>query len=125
MKQKSLLVLAASLSMLNGCDLVDSMYTMFREQANSAIIYMSPNVKLQIDDDQVAFIQGFDECPDDAGSMDNNNCIKIQPETENIKVRVVNDQVNFVETWDVSRVGDAVLLTRPNGFQVREPSNHP
>jgi hypothetical protein len=125
MKQKKLLVLAASLSMLNGCDLVESMYNMVKNQTDSMTIYMSPNVKLQIDDEQVAFIQGFDECPDDADSMDNNNCIKIQPETESIKVRVVNDQVNFVETWDVSRVGDAVLLTRPNGFQVREPSNHP
>ncbi|WP_131087125.1 hypothetical protein [Vibrio vulnificus] len=122
MKQKKLLVLAASLSMLNGCDLVESMYNMVKNQTDSMTIYMSPNVKLQIDDEQVAFIQGFDECPDDADSMDNNNCIKIQPETESIKVRVVNDQVNFIETWDVSRVGDAVLLTRPNGFQVREPS---
>lgn len=120
MKQKNLLVIAVSLSMLNGCDLVDSMVNMVRNQTDSVTIYMSPNVKLQIDDDQVAFIQGFDECPDDTDSMDNNNCVKIQPETENIKVRVMNDQVNFVETWDVSRVGDAVLLTRPNGFQVRE-----
>ncbi|MDE5179175.1 hypothetical protein [Vibrio fluvialis] len=121
MKQKSLLVLAASLSMLNGCDLVDSMYNMVRDQTDSVTIHMSPNVKLQIEDDQVAFIQGFDECPDDTGLM-NNNCIKIQPETENIKVRVINDQVDLVETWDVSRVGDAVLLTRPNGFHVREPN---
>ncbi|NGZ66648.1 hypothetical protein G6Z92_06560 [Vibrio aestuarianus subsp. cardii] len=122
MKQKKLLVLAASLSMLNGCDLVESMYNMVKNQTDSMTIYMSPNVKLQIDDEQVAFIQGFDECPDDADSMDNNNCIKIQPETDSIKVRIINDQVNLVETWDVSRSGDAVLLTRPNGFQVREPN---
>ncbi|ELI5720935.1 hypothetical protein RRK67_004062 [Vibrio fluvialis] len=124
MKPKTLLVLAASLSMLNGCDPVDSMFNMVRNQTDSVTIYMSSNVKLQIDDDQVAFIQGFDECPDDANSMDNNNCIKITPETETIKVRVMGDQVNSIETWVVSRVGDAVSLTRPNGFQVREPSNH-
>lgn len=121
MKQKKLLVLVASLSMLSGCDFVDSMYNMVREQTDSVTIYMSPNVNLQIEDDQVAYIQGFEECPDDTDSMVN-NCIKIQPETDSIKVRIINDQVNLVETWDVSRSGDAVLLTRPNGFQVREPN---
>lgn len=121
MKQKKLLVLVAFLSMLSGCDFVDSMYNMVREQTDSVTIYMSPNVNLQIEDDQVAYIQGFEECPDDTDSMVN-NCIKIQPETDSIKVRITNDQVNLVETWDVSRSGDAVLLTRPNGFQVREPN---
>ncbi|EKA5635879.1 hypothetical protein OKZ62_001783 [Vibrio navarrensis] len=120
---RSLILLVVSFSMLNGCDFVDPMYNMVRKQTDSVTIYMSPNVKLQIDEDQVAFIQGFDDCPDGANSMHSNNCIKIQPETENIKVRVINDQVNLVETWSVSRGADALSLTRPNGFKIREPFN--
>ncbi|HBC3448060.1 hypothetical protein R7O81_22145 [Vibrio sp. Vb2977] len=131
MKLKSILTLAIALPLLSACDLVDDYNEMVNEQMADITIYISPVAELQIDDSEIGYVHGFEECPNESvnwlfgysHSVGGNNCIKIDPENENIKVRVINDQVNLIETWNVSRVGDAVSLTRPNGFKVREPSN--
>ncbi|MEZ8765829.1 hypothetical protein [Vibrio alginolyticus] len=128
---KSILTLAIALPLLSACDLVDDYNEMVSEQMADITIYISPVAELQIDDSEIGYVHGFEECPYESvnwlfgysQSVGGNNCIKIDPETENIQVRVINDQVNLIETWNVSRVGDAVSLTRPNGFKVREPSN--
>jgi len=128
---KSILTLAIALPLLSACDLVDDYSGIVRAQMADVTIYISPVTELQIADSEIGYVHGFEECPSESvnwlfgnsKSVTNNNCIKITPETESIKVRVVNDQVNLIETWDVSRVGDAVSLTRPNGFKVRESSN--
>ncbi len=131
MKLKSMLTLALTLPFLIACDLVDDLSEMVSAQMANTTIYISPVVELQIDESEIGYVHGFEECPIDtvnwlfghSQSVVSNNCIKIDPETENIKVRVINDQVNLIETWDVSRVGDALSLTRPNGFKVRKPSD--
>lgn len=128
---KSILTLAIALPLLSACDLVDDYSEMVSTQMADITIYISPVTELQINDSEVGYVYGFDECPRESESwlfgnsqsVTNHNCIKITPETESIKVRVMNDQLNQIEIWDISRVGDAVSLTRPNGFQVREPSN--
>lgn len=131
MKLKSTLTLAIALPLLSACDLVDEYNEMAAAQMADITIYISPVAELQIDDGEIGYVHGFEECPNESvnwlfgysQSVGGNNCIKIEPETESIKVRVRNDQINLIETWNVSRVGDAVSLTRPNGFKVREPSN--
>lgn len=131
MRFKSTLTLAIALPLLSACDLVDEYNEMASAQMTDITIYISPVVELQIDDSETAYVHGFEECPSESAnwlfgysqSVASNDCIKIAPETESIKVRVTNDQINLVETWDVSRVGDAISLTRPSGFKVREPSN--
>ena len=131
MKLKSTLTLAIALPLLSACDLVDEYNEMATAQMADITIYISPVVELQIDDSETGYAHGFEECPSESvnwlfggsQSIPSNDCIKIDPETESIKVRVVNDQRDLVETWDVSRVGDAFSLTRPSGFKVREPSN--
>ncbi|HDM8060723.1 hypothetical protein [Vibrio harveyi] len=130
MELRSILTLALALPLLSACDL-DDYSEMVGAQMADVTIYISPVTELQIDDSEIGYVYGFEECPTDSvnwlfgnsQAVTNNNCIKITPETESIKVRVMSDQVNLIETWDVSRVGDALSLTRPNGFQVREPSN--
>lgn len=131
MKLKSTLTLAIALPLLSACDLVGEYNEMAAAQMADITIYIPPVVELQIDDSETGYVHGFEECPSESvnwlfgysKSVGGNDCIKIAPETESIKVRVRNDQVNLIETWNVSRVGDAVSLTRPNGFKVREPSN--
>lgn len=131
MKLRSILTLATALPFLSACDLVDEYNEMVRTKMADITIYISPVVELQIDDSETGYVHGFEQCPSESvrwlfgysQSVTNNNCIKITSETERIKVRVMNEQVNLLETWDVSRVGDAISLTRPDGFQVREPSN--
>jgi hypothetical protein len=128
---KSILTLAFALPLLSACDFVDDYSEMVSTQMADITIYISPVTELQINDSEVGYVHGFEECPRESESwlfgnsqsVTNHNCIKITPETESIKVRVMNDQLNQIEIWDVSRVSDAVSLTRPNGFQVREPSN--
>ncbi|EGQ8547876.1 hypothetical protein FG297_22370 [Vibrio alginolyticus] len=131
MKLKSMLTLVVTLPLLNACDLVANYNEMLSEQVADITIYISPVVELQIDDGENGYIHGFEECPSESvnwlfgysQSVADKHCIKITPETESIKVRVINDKVDLTETWDVSRDGDAVSLTRPNGFKVRESSN--
>ncbi|WP_025624788.1 hypothetical protein [Vibrio parahaemolyticus] len=132
MKLRRILTLAIALPVLSACDLVDDYSEMVSAQMADTTIYISPVTALQIDDSEIGYVHGFEECPRESvnwlfgysQSVTSNNCIKITPETESIKVRVMNEQINLTETWNVSRVGDAVSLTRPSGFKVREPSNH-
>lgn len=131
MKFKSILTLVITLPLLCACDLVDDYSEMLSAQMADTTIYIPPVTELQIDASEIGYVHGFEECPSESvnwlfgssQSVASNNCIKINPETESIKVRVMSDQGNFIETWDVSKVGDAVSLTRPNGFKVGEPSN--
>ncbi|WP_390240930.1 hypothetical protein [Vibrio sp. R78045] len=131
MKLKSLLMLALVQPLLSACDLIDDYSEMVSAQMADITIYIPPVTELQIDAGEIGYVHGFEECPDESvnwlfgssQSVASNNCIKITPETESIKVRVTNDQVNLIETWGVSRSDDAVSLIRPNGFKVLEPSN--
>lgn len=115
---KSLLALAVALPLLSACDLVDSMHEMVSEQTADMTIYMSSAVELLIDENQVGYVHGFDECPIDSvswlfgysESVEKNSCIKIEPQTESIKVRVINDRINLVEVWSVSKLGEKYHL---------------
>lgn len=131
MKLKSILTLAIALPLLSACDLVDKHKEIIASQIADVTIYIPPFFELKIDDGEIGYIHGFEECLGESvnwlfgysQSVGGKDCIKITPETESIKVRIRNNHVNLIETWNVSRVNDSVSLTRPSGFKVREPAN--
>lgn len=131
MKVIKILTLVIALPLLSACDVVGSYSEMVRTQVADTTFYILPATELQIADNEISHVYGFEECPRESvkwlfgnsPSVTDSNCIKLTPETNSVKVRVVNDQVDVIETWNVSRIGDAVSLTRPSGFKVREQSN--
>lgn len=119
---KSILVSVPLL--VTGCDVMelDSRFV-----GESPIIYIPPTVELQVDENLTAIVHGFDECPGNtinwfvAPSMKvfTNSCVRLDSSTKQVKVGLRIADIDTVETWDVHHHGDAVKLTRPNGFEVR------
>lgn len=118
----SLLVLVPLL--VTGCDIKE---LASRFVTDNPVIYIPPTLELQVDENLTAIVHGFDECPDNtfnwfvAPSMKvfTNSCVRLDPSKKQVKVGLrIADKV-AVETWEVHHYGDAVKLTRPNGFEVR------
>lgn len=113
--------------LIAGCDVMELAN---RFVGASPVTYIPPTVELQVDENLTAIVHGFDECPDNtinwllAPSMKvfNSNCVRLDSNTKQVKVGLRIADIDTVETWEVSHHGDVVKLTRPNGFEVRQPS---
>lgn len=121
------IALLSSSFLMSGCDVMELANRFLVE---SPVIYIPPTVELQIDRKLTAIVHGFDECPDStinwfvAPSMKvfTNSCVKLDSSTKQVKVGLRIADIDTVETWEVSHHGDAIKLTRPNGFEVRQPT---
>ncbi|EGR3042412.1 TPA: hypothetical protein ACMDS1_003641 [Vibrio parahaemolyticus] len=129
MRYLSKLLLLVS-PLLSGCDVGEIASKVIGYNPN---LYIPPMVELQVSEDHTAFVFGFDECPDSelnwilATSMTvfTNSCIKLDSQRHKVKVQFRIADNDITEDWEISRRAEDLILIRPNGFQVRKPSNQP
>lgn len=123
MKMTSTLSLLAMAATLSGCDIEHIYRDIFMEP----IIIIPPLIKLQISDDKIVEVYGFDTCPKDniflTLNVFDNSCIKVEPATKEVIVQFKIDQQTFTEKWSVYRQNDESKFVRPNGFVVSQPLN--
>ena len=109
-----------ALSALFGCDEVNS----FKAKAPQPDIKLGAGMVVLIAPGEVAKVYGPDQC--EAGFEDNNllndktGCILITGK-DSVTVDLMQEKETFKEEWIIARSGSRYTLTRPNGFQVREP----
>lgn len=123
MKITSTLSLLAMAVTLSGCDIEKTYRDIFMEP----IIFFPPLIKLQISDDKIVEVYGFDKCPKDnifqVLNILDNSCIKFEPDTKEVNVQFKIEQETFTEKWSVYRQNDVSKFVRPNGFVVSQPLN--
>lgn len=106
---------------LSGCDIKQTYRDMFMEP----IIFLPPLIKLQVSDDKIVEVYGFEKCPKDniflALNILDNSCIKIEPDTKEVSAQFKMDQQTVTEKWSVYRQNDGFKFVRPNGFVVSQP----
>ncbi|MDA0152376.1 hypothetical protein OH460_08680 [Vibrio sp. Makdt] len=123
---KRLVIVLVAVVSFTGCDVAE----MVSNQAVDTTVYLPPAIELQISVEEVAVVHGYDDCPQEAinwwGSppvkVYTKSCVKLEPDTNQIKVGLQLEGQYVIETWLVEHTGDAVTLARENGFQIREPS---
>ncbi|MEZ9699727.1 hypothetical protein AB4455_10145 [Vibrio sp. 10N.261.46.E12] len=124
MKIVSTLPLLAVALILSGCDIEQT----YLDISMRPIIFFPPLIKLQINDDKIVEVYGFDKCPKDnifqTFNILDNSCIKVEPDTKEVNVRFKIDQQTFTEKWSVYRQNDGFKFVRPNGFEVNQPLNN-
>ncbi|AIW22600.1 hypothetical protein F0267_00490 [Vibrio coralliilyticus] len=130
-KQKRFAALTALGILLTGCgmdDLKNEMVTMVKELGPTTIYIASP-VELLIDDNSTAMVYGYEKCPDNdsnwlwlvppSNDVQDNNCIKLDESTSEVKVGLSTKDRTWNETWRVAHHGDAITLMRSNGFEIK------
>ncbi len=122
-------IFLVSAPFLSGCDVAQLVQDVGVTEPTTII---APATELQISDTETAYVVGYDKCPEQSANifmgvasmkLIPHGCIKLDKDTQEVRVEWRANEADVIEVWKVNRRGDAVSLIRPNGFQVREPSN--
>ncbi|MCS4309469.1 hypothetical protein M2404_003841 [Rheinheimera pacifica] len=130
-KFKYLLVALLGLLLLQACDAKNSpvIENTFQDRAN---VYLGSGVKVQIAENEVATVFGYDDCPDQSvfswqfGPTAQSFGCTLFTGTNAVKVRLIHPEgYVFIEKWQISEQkgtgGRAYIAKRPNGWVVRSP----
>ncbi|WP_229626380.1 hypothetical protein [Vibrio parahaemolyticus] len=129
MKKYLSTVLISTAFLMSGCDVAQLVHDI---EATEPTLVIAPTTELQISDAETAHVVGYDKCPEQSENMLMGNpsmkflpdgCINLGKDVKEVRVTMRVNDIDVIETWKVDHQGDAVSLIRPNGFQVRDPSN--
>lgn len=122
-------VLSTTLVFISGCDVTQLSQEIGVTEPKLVI---APTTEYQISDTDTAHVVGYDKCPEQSENMLVGDpsmkllptgCIHLGKDIEEVRVTWRTNEADVIEVWKVNRRGDEVSFVRPNGFQVREPSN--
>ncbi|NOI32034.1 hypothetical protein [Vibrio coralliilyticus] len=115
--------------MLSGCDVTQLVQKL---GITEPALVFAPATELQISDTETAYVVGHDECPEQSDSIFladlsmtfmPNGCINLGNENQEVLVEMRIAERYVSEIWQVTHQSDGVVITRPNGFVVRKPSD--
>lgn len=130
-KQVPIMAIASAAIALTGCD-VTEMATKMGLSGENVTLYLPPLIELQVDENQTAYVKGYDECP--SGGVEHwfftpsqrvfdSNCVKVAPNTKQVKVNLTFlDGRSWNESWAIKHDSDRIYMERPNGFIIRQTS---